>query len=221
MLISESNNFCFIHNPKCAGTTVRNSLRVLCDNDNFWMFDDLYGRKVDKAHLPAVFFERLYPDDYKRVESLFTFGFVRNPYSRLISAYNEIHKSNYKALIEEKVTVDEYKLGLNDYINKASPKLITSEHLKYRHTVPQVNMFYNKSKCIADLIIKLEDINSSPEKIRPFNTVVADISKTWCTRKNNEKKISYRPEDLLSHSSIDKIGYLFEDDFHVFGYEFL
>jgi len=185
------------------------------------MFEDINGRKVDKAHLPAKYFKQYFPTEFDKVNNYFTFGFVRNPYSRVISAYNEVHKADYLNLITKKIPFSVYCEKFNEYIERATPNLISSEHLRYRHTTPQNGMFYVEDKSIADLIIKVEDISTAHKKLEFFNQDIAEAAKSWAFKKNNTKSSTFTSEEILTRKAIKKINELFEADFHLFGYKML
>lgn len=66
------NNVLFVHNPKCAGTSME-----AC---NFLVGDYRYGRG---GHFPYYMYELLVAG----VDSVFSFAFVRDPRDRLVSAF--------------------------------------------------------------------------------------------------------------------------------------
>src|SRR5688500_1347984 len=93
MIISERRGFIFLHNPKCAGTTVRTALSRFDTTGNFfWGLDQWRGHKLDKAHLPVFVTKSKYPEYFSLFAQFFVFMFVRHPYQRVISAFNEPHQ---------------------------------------------------------------------------------------------------------------------------------
>ncbi|MCC5796454.1 MAG: sulfotransferase family 2 domain-containing protein [Methylophaga sp.] len=64
------NKFIFIHVPKAAGTSLKTALNLSFR---------------DAGHLPLTYYEHLHPEEYRE---FYKFAFVRNPWSRLLSAYN-------------------------------------------------------------------------------------------------------------------------------------
>ncbi len=66
----------FVHVPKCAGTSI------------------IRQRPLAHGHRSAQFFAWHDPDLFARV---FTFGFVRNPYDRLVSAFHYLRSSKTSA----------------------------------------------------------------------------------------------------------------------------
>ena len=89
MIISDKYRFCFIHVPKCAGTSVRGSLRP---------FDDTQGRftgyvgehevlgPLDYVHIPLKVLREHFNTEYEKIKSYQSFAVVRDPYSRFPSS---------------------------------------------------------------------------------------------------------------------------------------
>jgi hypothetical protein len=123
MIISERRGFIFLHNPKCAGTTVRTALSRFDTTGNFfWGFDQWRGHKIDKAHLPLFVTRSKYPDYFSLFGQTFVFMFVRNPYQRAISAFNETHQHFFAAAPEPSGAAAptgfaaDYRTALNKFI---------------------------------------------------------------------------------------------------------
>ena len=125
MIISDKYRFVFIHNPKCGGTSVRKALQDYdTRNNHFWMFAEVYGVKVDKAHMPLYLLRVYSPQDYDILKTYFTFMFVRHPIERCISGFNETHKGLVRDLVSKKVTYDEYCATLNSFVQGLTEKKI-------------------------------------------------------------------------------------------------
>lgn len=127
MYVSDKNKFLFIHVPKTAGTSVHNYLKE-------------YYNDLSPDPLPPIHHMRAkdYLNFHKNKFSYFKFAFVRNPFSRTVSAYLDfiekrnknnfdksksfyIHKFRYKNLkFYNALTINEVT-GLNvkseDYDN--------------------------------------------------------------------------------------------------------
>jgi len=220
MIISDKLGTIFIHNPKCAGTTVRLSLLPYETRANYyWMFDEINGHKVDKAHLPLSLLKYYNPSDFSLLKEYFVFGFVRNPYQRTISAFNEIHPFFYKKMSRNEIEFDDYRLKLNAFCINITDKKIQGWEFKYRHFIKQVDMYFLNKKCHADLILKLEEIDCASKKLSFFSTEIAGISSLWGSKKNT-KKLNYSSvEDLLDQKSIKNIDLVYAEDFDLFDYK--
>lgn len=220
MIISESKKFVFIHNPKCAGTSVRFLLEKFDTRANFyWGFAELDGKKVDKAHMPVNILRRFSLTDFDLLNSYFVFGFVRNPYSRIISSYNEQHIQLYNNLINGNESISSYQIKLNDFIKNLKPSDINGWNIKYRHFVRQTDMFYLGEKCIADLVFKVENFDDSYKKIELFLPSLKESFKNKINIKKNSKPVKIDFLNLLSTESIDIINKLYNSDFIIFDYQ--
>lgn len=88
MIISHKHKFVFLHNPKVAGTAIRQVLESLHDDDtNFWHqgFVPELDRVTDLAHLTWREIRRIRPE----VEDYESMVVVRNPYKRFLSGLQE------------------------------------------------------------------------------------------------------------------------------------
>jgi len=222
MIISESKKFIFLHNPKCAGTTVRKSLKKYDSrNDYYWLFDEVDGVKVDKAHMPLNIFRRYADSDFKLLSDYFVFGFVRNPFERVVSAFNEGHIQLFRAMKRGEVELSEYKSKLNEFCNGLTKGNTLGWNIQYRHCIQQHTIFFLENKRRADVIIKLEELNVSLDKVIAFLPELADEVSSWKQKKEgkNIKKVGIKTIDLLNEQSIERIKRVYEMDFILFDYE--
>ncbi len=222
MIISDSHEFAFVHNPKAAGTTVRQALRKWdTRNDQYWgiVFDSAANWNVDKAHLPLHVLARLFPADHERVRRYFSFGFSRHPITRFISAFNERFPDVYRRLVEGELSRDEYASKLNDYCEKM---LVGGDwNPSFTHATPQFPLFYDGVHCAADLIIPIED---PMPKLNLLARLLAEVGVAVraCFAENAEKKnvreTRVSATEVLSPSSLRGLVKFYERDFEAFGY---
>lgn len=222
MIISDHKKVIFIHNPKCAGTTVRKSLEQIDSRNNYyWMFDTFQKVKIDKAHMPLYFFKLYSPLDYKLLDEYFSFGFVRDPYSRYISAFNEIHKPLYNKFISNEVSINEYKNKINNFAKNLTYKNTQGWNIENRHFIQQKMMFYIGNKRKIDLIIKLEEIDNGTKKINIFKPEINIITNDWINKEKikNKKKLPLQQDEILSVETKKYLFNIYKDDFIIFDYE--
>jgi len=218
MVISDSQKFIFLHNPKCAGTTVRKSLKPFdTRNDYYWLFDDLDSCKVDKAHMPMHVLKRYNYHDFCLLEEYFVFGFVRNPYERIISAFNEGNKELYKKFSSGVVNIKEYKVLLNDFCSTLTTDNLSGWNIKYRHAVRQSEIYYLGYKNYADLIFKVENMAECSKKMEALFPSLLLAVECWSSKKN-AKPVKFLYDELLEKNSIDTIRREYEKDFLLFDY---
>jgi hypothetical protein len=216
MIISERKGFIFIHNPKCAGTSVRAALMPFDTTLNhFWMFEKWNGTQVDKAHMPLTLFRRLYPEYYRLLDTYLSFMFVRDPYDRTVSAFNELRRGllpSEQDLDSEKT----YSAALNRFIGNMSEAAIRQEMHKYRHFVRQTDMAYIGHKRRVDVIMKMEDL---PDALSQLAVFMPDIAETiGGGKKRNVKPLVREHRSYLDAKSIETINTIYASDFALFGY---
>jgi hypothetical protein len=77
MLVSTKYNFIFVHVNKTGGTSIRKSLTQYCEGGDFLPGHLNFNSKSFNYYLPKL-------DDTNRK---FKFGFVRNPWDKMVSQY--------------------------------------------------------------------------------------------------------------------------------------
>ena len=224
MIISERRDFVFLHNPKCAGTTVRTALSRYDTTGNFfWGFDQWRGHKIDKAHLPLFVTKSKYPEYFSLFGQSFVFMFARNPYQRAISAFNETHQHFFATVRDGNGTAAptapaaDYRAALNQFILKLDDRALALPDFAVRHLVRQVDLAFIGHKSHADLVMRLEEW---PECLDALAVFRADIAKAL---KSAEMKhalpLPGSWADYLTEPAIRNINLVYRDDFHVFGYQ--
>lgn len=220
MIVSDTRKFVFIHNPKCAGTTVRRALlRYDTTNNFFWMFHQVGDRRIDKAHLPMSELASLFPEFFERLQTHFTFVAVRHPYSRTISAFNEIRSKQPGATdpAEEIRTAPEaYAESLNAFIAALDPEGLDGWNTRQRHFVRQKDMAYLGAECMVDSILKVEDLAGTSAGLGAYDPELRDL--VLRAPRRNSREVPLGPMELLSRASIDRINTIYADDFRLFDY---
>lgn len=221
MIISDRMKFVFFHNPKCGGTSFRRHLKEWDDRFNYyWLFDDHYGVKVDKAHMPLYIFQRYCPVDFEKITKYTSFMFCRNPYTRFVSAFNEIHKDLYKSYSEGAVSLEAYSEKINEFIFDMDQSCVLGRRIRYRHFTKQSLYAINQGKNIVDVVIKLEDMQPGLRKIKILNGELHNLISSDVKMQNAKPMPSSgKYLDILTSESLCKINNLYEDDFNYFEYE--
>lgn len=138
----------FIHNPKTAGTSIGQ-----------WL-DDNFATKRGRKHGHWEEVEEYFPD------TVFTFGVVRNPWSRLASWYHFANPANEKF---------EYwftrRLQVNDMGLTFNPTMTWAKNW-YTIATPQADWFGDR----VNLILKYENLAEEFQQIKKLLTCNAELS---------------------------------------------
>lgn len=96
MLISHKKKFVFIHNPKVAGTTVRNRLLPHCESNAYHLAGVVDHGLMDRSHLSVASWTEEIWQAYRK--GYLFFGFVRDPLDRMMSAFSEFEHQHSELL---------------------------------------------------------------------------------------------------------------------------
>ncbi len=216
MLISDRKQFIFLHNPKTAGSSIRNSLKKYDDRENYyWDHDDnaALGRIVDKAHIPLSDFA-VYKD-FQLLDDYFVFGFVRNPYDKVYSAFQE--RKRQWALPED--------MDFNNFVQQELTECNIRYDWNYIHFCPQYYFFYASGKCRADYIGRYESIDRDFVQLANIIQVetgglLPQINQSG--EKTTQANKDRRSPDSLPHfdeASLKIVNRLYDKDFVFFNYD--
>lgn len=148
MKVCDKKHFFFVHIPKAAGKSMRYSL---------------FGRENGACHARAIDLKRKYRNKW---ESYFKFGFVRNPWDRLLSAYNYLRNGGNGS--EEDVGFMERQLRKNgiDCFEKFVHEWLTKDRAySFIHLVPQTEFVLHRGRLQVDFIGKFENVDSDFKKV--------------------------------------------------------
>ena len=225
MLIIPEIKLIFIHIPKSGGSSLnscilttqynlyttgrikskQNNSLVLynCKNSSeYFKIEDFNYSKTDLAHVYNDLFYSLKKQPGPNLDEYNRFIFVRNPYKRLLSAYqykfNHLKKEDFFHLLNS--------LSNSDFTDK-----------KFIHLMPQFN-FYK----VNDIVFKLETFYSEENKIiNLFNSEIKfffQYLKEHASVTNKaKKKISL--EEFYDNESLQLVNKIYKKDFLLFEYD--
>lgn len=183
----------FIHIPKSAGQSV-------CDS----LFGDRYP-----GHWKISDYEWENP---RKCENYFKFCFVRNPYSRLVSAYNYLKEDTQSPIdryFQQKVLVD-YS-NFEDFVKRG---LMVPEVLSYIHFVPQVEFMKNMNGRVSmDFIGKVESL-SDDYKYVSHKLGMSDSSLKFINSSKSVDIDTYYDEEMKK-----VVQNIYSEDFQLLGYD--
>jgi hypothetical protein len=192
MILSHDKKFLFIHVPKTAGTNVRNWLLSQTENkENFWWWDK---SGTDRAHLHCNNISKYIDVSKIQYEQYYIFGFVRNPYHRIYSAFKEVKwKGPCKDhSFESILRLFLAKQRINELPVHFQPQV---KFLKYATQVYKYELLYESVGNISTYL-KIEPLKLSFEK----------------------KTHSYTYFEHYSQAMIDIINITYAEDFEKYGY---
>lgn len=181
----------FIHIPKAAGVSVVKAL---------------YGTE-SSCHAFASDYLEQNPHRFQHAQVI---SLVRNPYSRLTSAYNYLMQGGRCEIDEvwRKLYLSPYK-DINDFVQNGLKKAI---YERAEHFIPQVQFIYKEDELLVDYVGKVEDISSFEHHVSNL------IGKNIRFSKEN-KSHSLKNSNMLTTESILVINELYKQDFESFKYE--
>lgn len=188
MIISHRLKYVFVHIPKTGGTSIRNLI-----TNNYQLFKpdvtgSWYGITEEHyakfpnvtrelwTHSTAEEIKNWMTDNNYDWDDYFKFCFIRNPWDRMVSAY-EYH-------IQQSFT-DENNLSLKKIYKQHPHEVYISEQCK---TDPLIKMACDQDKnLLVDFIGKLEKIESHMKQI--VQKINPDLKETdWKLKKENTTK---------------------------------
>lgn len=190
---SHKHKVIFIHIPKTAGTSV---LKILM------------GKKIRRDHLSYSVYQKA---QSKIFNNYFKFCFVRNPYDRLVSAFEYLKNGGnqngdlyFKELIENHYpTFEEFVLG---FLNKDNVNSILLLRPQYLFVCDE------KFEIMVDFCGRFENIE------RDINVVCEKVGidkKLEKTNASNKKNHQYY---YFNEKVKKKVYEIYSKDFEIFGY---
>lgn len=189
----------FIHIPKAGGISIIKSL---------------YGEEANGfGHPTYERFLRMYGK--KQYESYFKFTFVRNPWDRLLSAYNFLKKGGMNHL--DKQFSDDVLKNYNSFESFVMDGINETNIEKWVHFIPQYRYIYDaKMNLVVDYVGRFENFEADFEHIRSMlqqGTPLQHRNKTGESKEETYRE-AYTPE------MVQKVAKLYQNDIRLLGYEF-
>ncbi len=217
---SDKYDYLFIENPKVASTTLLRKLQSAELDPGGTLPEDIHNRDSSPISRFLKLSDREQWDMFFS-ENIFRFTFVRNPYSRLLSAYlSKIDKSlrakaEILAVIQGKdaseVTDLSPTVSFEEFVDVVCGQNTLEMNAHWKPQVDQVlfgSINYDFIGCFENL---LSDYNCVSEKLFGVREPELGQSKNWT---GSSSKISTYYNSILQKKVLD----CFETDFEKFGY---
>lgn len=189
----------FVHIPKSAGISIHKSLFKINSPGHFTSGSACKERFTDQ--------------EWKQ---LYKFTFVRNPYTRLYSAYNYLATGGRQTKLDKK-----YQEELNSYTNfedfvlKGLKSAINKEIL---HFIPQMKLITDdKDNLIVDFIGKFENLEDDIKKLSKKTPKKIPIELEF-HNKGKKRITDYR--EVYTDEMIQVIEEVYGNDLKQLGYQF-
>ncbi len=113
MIVSEAKKSIFVHIPKCAGTSFRDSIQHLHDYPKKTygvQQTDYFHLQLDHHHLRLWEVAAVYPDLFQKLKFYHSLVFVRNRYERLLSSIHEHHRKYRNHVISTRTPEEQLEI---------------------------------------------------------------------------------------------------------------
>lgn len=187
-------NCIFVHIPKSAGVSVNKAL-----------FGNLGG-----AHRSVRTYKRVFgPITFQKY---FKFTFVRNPYTRLLSAYRFLKQGGFNS--KDKLWAEQHLSDFNTFGEFVEGWLTDISVMDYIHFRPQCTFVCDRAFVPeVDFIGRFENIDEDFREICKRLNISRELKKHNQSRNTNEYWRTAYSEETRA-----KVYELYRKDFEIFGY---
>jgi hypothetical protein len=212
-VISHKYKCIFVEVPKTGSTSVRailgkawkphlNLWQIKDHMENYWTHVGGRTNRIREILYLALSKERRNEIGQKQFETYFKFGFVRNPWDRVVSLYER----NEAIQLRDKMTFEQFV----DWIQYSSATCVHSSPHRY-----QLDWFVDPNGYVlADFIGKFERLDEDWEKIAQKLGIADKLPH----RRANPRERHYR--EYYNPRTQEVIANKFRIDIEKFGYEF-
>lgn len=184
----------FVHVPKCAGTSIFTQVPIA------------------HGHRSAEFFRWRDPALF---DTCFTFGICRNPYDRLVSAFQYLRSDKTSVRDAEwgRRNLSQFK-DFAEFMQAMKSRATRNRLLGWLHFLPQCYYLCNPhNKVLVDYVGKTETLANDIDEIN---------RRSGLELKNQQKRVVMRApyKNFYTAESARLVEQIYADDFHVFGYPF-
>lgn len=204
--INHKTKTIFLHNPKSGGTYIKNILLDHCG------FEALYIEKYKSTDYNLILekcqhIHHYYPLFNNYLDNYFSFSFVRNPYTKLFSAYNDF---------KEKCPNNQLLVSFNSFIKNYNK---FNNDITFHAFVPQYKHFLINSIAKIKYIAKFEFINTELSNIMNIVGIDENIYKNNTFSINYNHGYYYSIVHSFDNDIISFVNETFKTDFELFNYK--
>jgi len=187
----------FVHIPKTAGISISKAL-----------FGNRAGRHRTISDYKKIF-------SYSDFSNYFKFTFTRNPWDRLLSAYNFLLKGGMTK--EDKAFSDIYIQPYKNFEHFIEEGLFEEKIINWKHFKPQYKFICEKHSYtpLVDYIGSFENLNNDFDYVKKKLGIDKKVDLPFA---NNGRSTNYKNQ--YSKRSRDIVASLYKKDIEIFNYDF-
>lgn len=190
----------FFHIPKCAGTSVANSL---------------FGNRAGAHNDVWTYMMTFSPYEFSHY---FKFTFVRNPWDRLVSSFNYL-KSGASGFESDVKWADEHFKPYDDFSSFVRNGLESEHILNHTHFVPQHKFICFNDRIMVDFIGRFESLEEDYNYISHKIGVSAKLQ--HMNRTNSAGSTTHKDyKDYYDSETVEIVRRVYQKDITLFGYQF-
>lgn len=231
----EKHNTVFVHIPKCAGTSIENTLKAVSSSYDYTDNELLLVKNKNPLlgppslhHLSAREYLNRKHLSSEQWSKAYKFSLVRNPYSRLVSAYN------YRGLSIRARILGKKSWTFEEFVLKFFPKFFDENYIyghdNWTHVKPMWHFTHDKSAsyCLLDKLVKLEnlqvDLLAVQKEIHlPIfddlqHTNKSSIRDPLSGNVLSDSKVKFHWSDYYTPKTKEFVKIFYSKDFEIFDY---
>jgi hypothetical protein len=221
-IINNSHQFIFIHVPKAAGTSLTNALRPYTNYCDLEIGGTEFGEQIQPAYRRRFgLAKHSTAMDIRHIvgtikwSQMYSFSFVRNPFSRCLSTYYFLRKwqglnADFAKKIKSFNSFDEYVLS-DIWQESNGPDEIFRPQIHWLRAKP------NNNQLLVDFVGHIETIETDFAIVLNSIGIAANKQKTLVLPQLNRSQQSSL-SDIKNPLVIDKIINKYRIDFETFDY---
>ena len=209
-------NLIFVHIPKTGGSFIEGKLKII--NEVLYGTYKIFGGH----HSINKFISKLNIDN---ISSYNRFAVVRNPYDRIISAYNYLKKTKISHRIEwnnlsSPLSISDFICSIYNLYKKKKLLVIKKENWHFQQQYKFVVNDLNKKNILCN-ILKYENLQDDFEKFIELYKKKKNIYNLFYNIIYKKIKIKehYDILNILNFNDINMINEIYKEDFLLFGYD--
>jgi len=214
MIVSHARRFIFFHNPKCAGTSFRDTLKPYHDDPiTFWgpRPSPFFRNDLDHTHLRLWEVQALYPALLAAAETEYrSVIFVRSPYLRFLSALAEHFKKFQPNIPLANLSSHQQGQVIDQFLDRILTIAVITTNWTFIHFSPQIWFLRLGDRVVPRLILPMEAAGDFMERALDY----LDLPRSELPHHNPS------PFDLGHLLSVPRVS-RFVQEFYALDFEFL